>query len=75
MFSTHSGLHPVYGSPVYSGKQTHDPAPLRSLHTALAPQGEGLHGFLGASTGGGGAKNSKVKLYWSQICIIMLFVS
>lgn len=41
---THSGLQPAYGSPKYSGKQEQDPAPWRSLQTALAPQGEGLHG-------------------------------
>lgn len=50
-FITHSGLQPAYGSPKYSGKQVQDPAPLRSLQTALAPHGDGLHGFLGTSTG------------------------
>lgn len=48
---THSGLHPVYGSPKYSGRQEQDPAPLRSLHTAFAPQGEGLQGIRGPSVG------------------------
>lgn len=43
----------MYGSPKYSGKQTHAPAPFRSLHTAFAPHGEGLHGFLGPSVGVG----------------------
>lgn len=46
---THSGLHPVYGSPKYSGRQTHEPAPLRSLQTAFDPQGDGLHGSSGPS--------------------------
>jgi len=40
----------VYGSPEYSGKHVHDPAPLRSLHTAFAPHGDGLQGSGGAST-------------------------
>lgn len=48
-FCTHSGRQPVYGSPKYSGKHEHDPAPLRSLHTALLPQGDGLHGSIGIS--------------------------
>lgn len=51
VFITHSGLQPVYGSPKYSGKHIQDPAPLRSLHTAFAPQGDGLHGILGPSVG------------------------
>jgi len=53
---THSGLQPVYGSPKYSGRHTQEPAPLRSLHTALAPHGDGLHGFLGPSVGVGAGK-------------------
>lgn len=40
-FDTHSGRHPVYGSPKYSGKQEQEPTPLRSLHWAFAPQGDG----------------------------------
>jgi len=48
---THSGRHPVYGSPKYWGWQEQDPAPFRSLHMALEPHGEGSHGRLGASTG------------------------
>lgn len=28
-----------------------EPAPLRSLHTAFAPQGDGLHGIFGPSVG------------------------
>lgn len=52
-FVTHSGRQPVYGSPKYSGKHTQAPAPLRSLHIAFAPQGEGLHGSKGPSVGVG----------------------
>lgn len=48
-FETHSGRHPVYGSPKYSGKQEHEPTPFLSLHNALAPHGDGLHGFGGGS--------------------------
>lgn len=50
-FVTHSGLHPVYGSPKYSGRQTQEPALFFSLHIALAPHGDGLHGSLGPSVG------------------------
>lgn len=50
-FVTHSGLHPVYGSPKYSGRQTQEPAPFFSLQIALAPQGDGLQGSLGPSVG------------------------
>lgn len=46
---THSGRHPVYGSPKYSGKQEQEPTPLRSLQSAFAPHGDGLHGFGGGS--------------------------
>lgn len=42
---THSGRQPEYGSPKYSGRHVHEPAPLRSLQIALTPQGDGLHGF------------------------------
>lgn len=42
----------MYGSPVYSGMQEHEPAPLSSLHIALMPHGLGLQG-IGISTGGG----------------------
>lgn len=31
---------------MYSGKHEQDPAPLRSLHTALAPHGDGEHGVI-----------------------------
>lgn len=50
-FMTHSGRQPVYGSPKYSGRQVHDPAPFLSLHKAFAPHGEGLQGILGPSVG------------------------
>lgn len=43
-FVTHSGRHPVYGSPKYSGIQVHEPAPFFSLHIAFDPQGDPLHG-------------------------------
>lgn len=41
-FIIHSGLHPVYGSPWYSGRHVHIP----SLHCAFGPHGEGLHGSV-----------------------------
>jgi hypothetical protein len=34
-----------------------DPAPFLSLHTALAPQGDGLHGLTGRSVTGGAKKS------------------
>lgn len=40
VFNTHSGRHPVYGSPWYSLKQVHTPL----LHWAFGPQGVGLQG-------------------------------
>lgn len=43
-FSTHSGLHPSYGFPMYSSIHEHDPAPFCSLHTALGPHGDGIQG-------------------------------
>jgi hypothetical protein len=46
----------VYGSPKYSGRHMQDPAPFLSLHTALAPHGDGLQGFLGPSVGVGAGK-------------------
>lgn len=51
-FCTHSGRQPVYGSPKYSGRQRHEPTPLRSLQTALAPHGDGEHGFISSLIGG-----------------------
>lgn len=38
--NTHSGRHPRYGSPKYSGKQVQMPL----LHRAFDPQGDSLHG-------------------------------
>jgi hypothetical protein len=38
---------------MYSGRQTHEPAPFRSLQTALEPHGDGTHGFTGSGGGGG----------------------
>lgn len=41
----HSGRQLSYGFPIYSGKQTQEPAPLRSLHMAFVPHGEGTQGL------------------------------
>lgn len=41
-FTTHSGRHPSYGLPVYSGR--HEQAPSRQM--ALGPHGDGLQGSL-----------------------------
>lgn len=49
-FWTHSGRHPVYGSPKYSCKHVQEPAPFCSRQTAFEPHGDGLHGLL-CSTG------------------------
>lgn len=46
VFKTHSGRQPEYGSPRYSGIHVQMP----SLHWALDPQGEGLHGFIGSAS-------------------------
>ena len=54
--TTHSGRHATYGSPKYSGMHWQAAARLRSLHRALDPHGEGLHGLI-ASTLGGTEKN------------------
>lgn len=56
-FVTHSGRHPVYGSPKYSGRHEQEPAPFRSLHIALAPHGDGLQGFNGRSVTGAEKEN------------------
>lgn len=50
--TTHSGRHPVYGSPKYSGRQVQEPAPPRTLQIAFAPHGEGSQGSRGRSVGG-----------------------
>lgn len=39
-FSMHSGRHPKYGSPLYSGKHVQIPL----IHWVFDPQGDGLHG-------------------------------
>lgn len=68
---THSGLHPVYGSPKYSGKQTQDPAPFRSLQIAFAPHGDGIQGVSGRCVTGAvkfemkRRRNEKVKKRYS----------
>lgn len=61
---THSGLHPVYGSPKKSFMQIQDPAPFLSLHKALVPHGDGLHGSRGPSrtTGSTAAKFETCRL-------------
>lgn len=58
-FITHSGLHPLYGSPWYSGKQVQTP----SLHCAFGPHGDGLHGSI--FTGGGGAEKENYPNYFT----------
>lgn len=47
LLRTHSGLHPVYGSPWYSGRHVHMPL----LHTAFDPHGDGLHGSFSIISG------------------------
>lgn len=47
--TTHSGRHPSYGFPIWSGWQTHAPAFLCSLQMALEPHGEGEQGVRGTS--------------------------
>ena len=59
-FKTHSGRHPSYGFPMFSGKHEHEPAPFCSLHTALGPHGEGMHG-VGLSAGISRLKKKKNK--------------
>lgn len=44
----HSGRHPSYGFPKYPVMHIHAPAPSCSLHSAFAPQGDGVHGFIGS---------------------------
>lgn len=44
VLTIHSGRHPSYGFPKYSGRQVQDPAPFCSLQIAFAPQGLGIHG-------------------------------
>lgn len=46
----HSGLQ-LGGEPVYSGKQEQDGEPFISLHWAFGPQGDGMHGLSGSTTG------------------------
>lgn len=49
LFITHSGRHSIYGSPKYSGRQEHEPAPTSSRQTAFTPQGDGEQGCAGSS--------------------------
>jgi len=45
-----------------------EPAPLRSLHTAFAPHGDGLQGIFGPSVGT--TKNNKfVSIVLNKTCI------
>lgn len=44
----HSGLH-MGGTPTKLGKQEHEGESLTTLHSALGPQGDGWHGFIGLS--------------------------
>lgn len=46
VLTTHSGLHPSYGLPVYPSKHMQEPALFRSLHSALTPHGDGEHGLV-----------------------------
>ena len=66
---THSGRQPLYGSPKYSGKHAHDPAPFLSLHTALAPQGDGLHGLVGLSVTGAAKRYEKYSFEGKEISL------
>lgn len=43
-FTKHSGRQLSYGFPKYPATQIHAPAPDCSLHSALDPHGDGLHG-------------------------------
>ena len=43
---THSGRHPLCGSPRYSGKHEHTARLFITLHSVLSPHGLGRHGFL-----------------------------
>ena len=52
-FMVHSGLHSVYGSPCKPGRHTQAAALFRSLHCALIPQGDGLHGSMISGAGRG----------------------
>lgn len=45
--TVHSGRHPSYGLPMYSGKQAQDPTPFCSLQMAFEPQGDGVQGEVG----------------------------
>lgn len=68
LFNTHSGLHPVYGSPVYSGIHEQDPALFLSLQIAFAPHGDGLQGSFGTSAGGATIKYGKIH---DAICVFI----
>lgn len=51
VLTTHSGRQLSYGFPKYSGRQVQEPAPFCSLQTALAPQGDGIHGDVSSGFG------------------------
>jgi hypothetical protein len=44
VLTVHSGLHPSYGLPKYPSEHIHEPTLFLSLHMALLPQGDGVHG-------------------------------
>lgn len=48
--TVHSGRHPSYGLPIYSGKQAQDPTLFCSLQIAFEPQGDGVQGEVGIAT-------------------------
>ena len=52
----HSGLHSMYGFPCNPGKHLQDAAWFLSLHSALTPQGVGLHGSITSGLGAGATK-------------------
>jgi len=64
VLSTHSGLQPSYGLPMYSGKQVQDPAPFCSRQMAFAPQGEGVQGV--AISGGSSAETKSIDQYANE---------
>lgn len=62
-WTTHSGLHAMYGSPKYSGIHWQEAADLSLLQTAFDPHGDGLQGSITSTLGG-----TKIKiLYFKKI--------
>lgn len=56
----HSGLQ-LGGEPIYSGRHAQEGASFITWHTALAPQGDGWHGFSGITGWGAKEKNMIVE--------------